>query len=148
MKKVKTIIGDSVCKECATKMGYKPREKVCGMWQGKCEFCGKDKPLSSLSHDWAKNGKAAKVSTTGIRVVVDLASAKPIWADTKQVYDELVRINRGCAINRKKVVELLFQMHYIMGEYESLRFAVNHAAQSLVSTAKRHLRITRVFYKV
>lgn len=45
---------DSVCDECATKLGWKPKDKVVGVWMGKCEVCGKEKPLTSLHHDWYK----------------------------------------------------------------------------------------------
>lgn len=46
---------DSVCAECAERMGWKPKDKVVGVWIGECEFCGERKPLTSLHHDWRKN---------------------------------------------------------------------------------------------
>lgn len=45
---------DSVCDECATKLGWKPKDKVVGVWMGKCEVCGNERPLTSLHHDWYK----------------------------------------------------------------------------------------------
>ncbi len=49
---------DSVCSECATKMGYVLKGKQVGVWMGECDFCGKRKALTSLGHDWRKsNGK-------------------------------------------------------------------------------------------
>lgn len=45
-------IKDSVCDECAQRMGWKPKRKVVGRWVGECDFCGERKPLTSLHHDW------------------------------------------------------------------------------------------------
>lgn len=45
---------DSVCKECAVKMGYEPDDKMVGVWVANCDFCGKRKRLTSLSNDWHK----------------------------------------------------------------------------------------------
>lgn len=45
---------DSVCAECATEMGYEPDDKEAGVWLGRCDFCGKEEPLTSLAHDWHK----------------------------------------------------------------------------------------------
>lgn len=47
---------DSVCDECARRMGWQPKDKVVGTWTGKCDFCGEFKPLTSLHHDWRKKG--------------------------------------------------------------------------------------------
>lgn len=54
MKQDKVDDRDSVCWKCAVDMGYTPVKKVVGVWQGKCDFCGKKKSLTSLSHDWRK----------------------------------------------------------------------------------------------
>ena len=48
-------IKDCVCAECAIRMGWTPKDKMVGVWQGKCEFCGRNKPLTSLHHDWRRN---------------------------------------------------------------------------------------------
>lgn len=50
-------IKDSVCDECARKMGWKPKNKVVGMWVGKCDWCGEIGPLTSLLYDWTKKGE-------------------------------------------------------------------------------------------
>lgn len=51
---------DSVCRECAERMGYEPRKKIVGVWSGECEFCGKVAALTSLAHDWKKKVKEEK----------------------------------------------------------------------------------------
>lgn len=53
MKEIEDSI-DSVCAECATNLGYKPKDKVVGVWPGKCDVCGKKRSLTSLHHDWEK----------------------------------------------------------------------------------------------
>lgn len=45
---------DSVCDDCAREMGYRMKDKQYGAWVGKCDFCGREKTLTSLSHDWRK----------------------------------------------------------------------------------------------
>ena len=45
---------DAVCSDCARNMGWKPKDKVVGVWPGKCDVCGKKRPLTSLHHDWVK----------------------------------------------------------------------------------------------
>lgn len=45
---------DSVCADCARRMGYAPKYKVAGVWTGHCDFCGNEKPLTSLIHDWER----------------------------------------------------------------------------------------------
>ena len=47
---------DSICSDCATRMGYEPDDKCVGIWVANCDFCGKRKPLTSLSNDWHKKG--------------------------------------------------------------------------------------------
>ena len=48
---------DSVCSDCAAKMGYVKKDKIIGVWRGVCEFCGEEKPLTSLVHDWRKESE-------------------------------------------------------------------------------------------
>ena len=45
---------DAVCSDCARNMGWKPKDKVVGVWPGKCDVCGKNRSLTSLHHDWEK----------------------------------------------------------------------------------------------
>lgn len=45
---------DSICEKCAKKRGYELARPVVGWWWGKCEFCGEEGGLTSLSHDWRK----------------------------------------------------------------------------------------------
>lgn len=47
---------DAVCRHCAINMGYEPRKEIVGVWTGKCDFCGAERPLTSLSHDWKRKG--------------------------------------------------------------------------------------------
>lgn len=47
-------INDSVCSECARRMGYEPLKKVIGVWAGECDFCEKHSSLTSLQNDWIK----------------------------------------------------------------------------------------------
>lgn len=51
---------DYVCRECANRMGYEPKKKTVGVWPGECDFCGKHKVLTSLSHDWNKKEEEGK----------------------------------------------------------------------------------------
>lgn len=48
---------DAVCWKCAVDMGYYPVKKVVIVKQGKCDFCGNKKSLTSLSNDWFKKEK-------------------------------------------------------------------------------------------
>lgn len=48
---------DSVCADCATRMGFEPDDKHVGIWVDRCDFCGERKPLTSLSNDWHKRGE-------------------------------------------------------------------------------------------
>lgn len=45
---------DSVCSDCATRMGYEQDCKGIGVWLGRCDFCGEHNWLTSLSNDWHK----------------------------------------------------------------------------------------------
>ena len=45
---------DAVCDECAMNLGWKPKDKIFGVWTGKCDVCGKNRFLTSLHHDWEK----------------------------------------------------------------------------------------------
>lgn len=47
-------VKNSVCRECADRMGYEPKNKIVGAWVGECDFCGKRKSLMSLWHDFKK----------------------------------------------------------------------------------------------
>lgn len=59
---------DSVCSDCARKMGWKPKNKVVGVWQGKCDFCGKTTGLTSLHHDWYKAVKQKSKASVTLRI--------------------------------------------------------------------------------
>lgn len=78
--------------------------------------------------------------------LLDLHEIKCVQFNKTQVYKELVRINNGGKVNAKLVVKMLWQLNYIMPEYESLRFAIAHACNELISEANRHLEITKWFY--
>jgi hypothetical protein len=48
---------DAVCFDCAKKAGFKLKDKVVGVWTGKCEICHEQKPCTSLHHDWKKESE-------------------------------------------------------------------------------------------
>lgn len=48
-------VGD-VCDRCARKAGFVPKDKIMGVWVGKCEICHKRKPCTDLHHDWKEGG--------------------------------------------------------------------------------------------
>lgn len=78
--------------------------------------------------------------------LLDLGKIKCVQFNRTQVYKELVRINNGGKVNAKLAVKMLLQLHYIMAEYESLRFITSSEARQIIETAKRHLNITKWFY--
>ena len=43
---------ESLCCDCAKAEGYRPINKVAGMWMEVCPRCGKNKPTCSLTHDY------------------------------------------------------------------------------------------------
>lgn len=53
----------SVCSDCADKLGFVPKKKVCGIWIGQCEVCKKTKPCTDLWHDWERKLKVKKGET-------------------------------------------------------------------------------------
>lgn len=48
---------DTVCFDCARKAGFKFNKVVASVWTGKCEICHKQKPCTSLHHDWKKESE-------------------------------------------------------------------------------------------
>lgn len=51
---------DATCAKCAKERGYVMKNKVVGVWVGKCEFCGETRALTSLHHDWRKGADYGK----------------------------------------------------------------------------------------
>ena len=78
--------------------------------------------------------------------VVDLNEIKPVQFNKTQVYDELNRVNNGGAVDLATVVKMLKQLHYIMTEYESLRFCVASEAKEIIRNTRKHLKLTSIFY--
>lgn len=78
--------------------------------------------------------------------VVDLNKIKPVQFNKTQVYDELNRVNNGGAVDLATVVKMLKQLHYIMTEYESLRFCVDSEAREIIRNTRKHLKLTSIFY--
>ena len=78
--------------------------------------------------------------------IVDLNEIKPVQFNKTQVYDELNRVNNGGAVDLATVVKMLKQLHYIMTEYESLRFCVDSEAREIIRNTRKHLKLTSTFY--
>lgn len=53
----------AVCRECAMKAGFTPKDKCVGVWMDECGICHKQKPCTDLHHYWhrpkAKESEAA-----------------------------------------------------------------------------------------
>ena len=50
----------AVCNDCAKKAGFKPKNKMVGVWMDVCSICHKQKPCTDLIHDWYKPNKKEK----------------------------------------------------------------------------------------
>lgn len=48
----------TVCFDCAKAQGFVPKDKVFGVWTGRCDICHETKPCSDLHHDWRKKGES------------------------------------------------------------------------------------------
>lgn len=48
----------TVCFDCAKARGFVPKDKVFGVWTGRCDICHETKPCSDLHRDWQKKGGA------------------------------------------------------------------------------------------
>ena len=42
----------AVCDDCARLLGFTPKDKVVGVWIGKCGICHQNKTCTDLWHDW------------------------------------------------------------------------------------------------
>ena len=42
----------AVCRDCAIKAGYKPKDKVVGVWTDECGICHQQKPCTDMHNDW------------------------------------------------------------------------------------------------
>lgn len=42
----------TICRDCARQLGFKPKDKVVGVWVGECEVCHQHKTCTDLWHDW------------------------------------------------------------------------------------------------
>ena len=47
----------AVCRDCATKAGFAPKNKVVGVWINECGICHEKKPCTHLCHDWIPKKK-------------------------------------------------------------------------------------------
>lgn len=45
---------DEICWNCAKNKDLVPRRMIVSAWLGKCDFCGRIRPLSSLRKEWKK----------------------------------------------------------------------------------------------
>lgn len=44
----------AVCRDCAMKAGFTPKDKCVGVWMDECGICHEQKPCTCLHHDWYK----------------------------------------------------------------------------------------------
>lgn len=77
--------------------------------------------------------------------LVDLFNEFPVQFTNTDVHKELTRINNGGAVNVKKIVKMLYQLQYIMPEYESLRHSMHWMAKEMREQADFHFKITEHF---
>ena len=78
--------------------------------------------------------------------LVDRFNELPLQFTNTDVHKELTRINNGGKVNVKKIVKMLYQLQYIMPEYESLRDSVHWFAKEAKERDDYHFGITKHFY--
>lgn len=52
MKSIEEV--QTVCSDCAKKLGFTPKDKVVGVWMDNCDNCMQYRPCTNLWHDWNK----------------------------------------------------------------------------------------------
>lgn len=55
MKPIEEV--QTVCSDCAEKLGFTPKDKVVGVWMDNCDNCMQYRPCTNLWHDWERNRK-------------------------------------------------------------------------------------------
>lgn len=76
-----------------------------------------EKKFDQEMDKWAKKQYKGKL--------VNLFTEKPIQFDKKTVYKTMEKLNSGKEVSKKTLVKMLYQLQYIIPEYQSLVFLMN-----------------------
>lgn len=73
--------------------------------------------------------------------LVNLYTEKPIQFDSKTVYKTMEKLNSGKEVSKKTLVKMLYQLHYMILEYQSLVNGMNCISRDAKRYADSHVKI-------
>lgn len=73
--------------------------------------------------------------------LVNLYNEKPIQFDKKSVHKTMDKLNSGKEVSKKTLVKMLYQLQYMIPEYQSLVFLMNCIAKDAKNHADSHAKI-------
>lgn len=92
-----------------------------------------EKKFDQEMDKWAKKQYDGKL--------VNLFTEKPIQFDKKTVYKTMDKLNSGKEVSKKTLVKMLYQLQYMIPEYQSLVFLMNCIAKDAKNHADSHAKI-------
>lgn len=92
-----------------------------------------EKKLDREMDKWAKKQYEGKL--------VNLFTEKPIQFDKKTVYKTMEKLNSGKEVSKKTLVKMLYQLQYMIPEYQSLVGGMRFIAKEAKNIADSHVKI-------